>query len=160
MNRVPDTERLLRDVLSEGEPSGFMESQLARTLGLARGRRIYRRTLISSTAVALVAAAVLGLRSLPMAHRNLAVESVVIIETHPLDASSIISTKLLKVDQIVSSVSGAAVVRTSHQVFHLLDDRELLALVSPRPAILIRMGESSEILNFANTENDSALRAE
>ena len=163
MNRTPDTDQLLRDVLSEGEPPGSMESMLAETLRLVRRRRVFRRARNISACLALVAiCAFLTFRNVTKYHHGPAwtEESFAEIRTHPLDAGSIIRTRPLYESRVISSVYSVAIIRTSREKFRVINDHELLALVSPRPAILIRLGAASEQLKFVGPEDGKTIHVE
>jgi hypothetical protein len=75
-------------------------------------------------------------------------------------AGAIIGTRPFDPARITSSVASATIVRTSRGIFRVIDDRELLALVSPRPVVLIRAGAAAEQLEFVNAEDNKILHTE
>jgi hypothetical protein len=163
MNRTPETDHLLRDVLSEGTPPGYMEALLAGTLRLARRRRIYRRARNVSAGLALITAcAFFGWKNLPkeLLEAMPTKDSFVMVRTQPMDAGAIICTRPRDAGRIISSVSGAVIVRTSREISRVINDRELIALVLPRPAVLIRTGADAEQLEFVNAEDRKVIHVE
>ena len=153
----------MRDVLSEGTPADFQEALLTGTLRLARRRRIYRRARNVSAGLALIAVcAFLGGTYLPrQSHGPRPTEGgFVLIGTRPMAAGAIIGTRPFDPARITSSVASATIVRTSRGIFRVIDDRELLALVSPRPVVLIRAGAAAEQLEFVNAEDNKILHTE
>jgi hypothetical protein len=159
MNNASERDQLLGDVLSEGGSGEFREAMLAETLRLARRRRVYRRARSISAVLALLAVgAFFGRREWPAESRFVpqAPENFVLVRTQPLAAEAVIRTRPLDQAQCIASFSGAPTVGTARSAFHVIGDRELLALASPRPAILIRSGPSSEELEFANAEDQEA----
>jgi hypothetical protein len=163
MNRKPETDYLLRDVLSEESPTEFKEVLFARTLRFVRRRRIFRQARSLIAAFALIGTcAFFGWRNLSRGHHGPqpTQEHFVLVRTKLLTADSIINTMPLDASQIVSSVSGAPIVRTSREGFRVINDRELLASAFPRPAILIRSGKFSEELKFVNAEDENVIHTE
>ena len=159
MNHEPDSGQLLADVLAEAAPTGFREAMLSETLRLAGRRRRWRQT--RRAAVLLVTLGLLAflvrqnspppLAPTPMAKAK--VKSYEQVRTQPLSADAIVVTRPLSADQSVTSVATAEIVRTSTGIFRVINDDELLALVSPRPAALVRLGPDSERLIFANPDD-------
>jgi hypothetical protein len=163
MNDATERESLLRDVLAEGRPGEFKEAMLAETLRVARRRRVCRRARSVSAVLALLGIGVFFGRRDGPAERRLAPRppaSYVLVRTQPMVADSVIHTRPLEPSQLVESFSGAARAGTAHDALHLIGDRELLALISPRPAVLIRFGSSSAELEFANAEDRKVVLTE
>ena len=161
MNHEPDNEQLLADVLAEAAPTGFRESLLGETMRLARRRRRWRQT---RRAAALLV--VLGLLAVlvrqnfpphplaPIPVAKVQVKSYELIRTQPLSAGAIVVTQPLSADRLVASVATAEMVQTGSGGFRVINDDELLTLVSPRPAALVRLGPHSEQLVFANPADE------
>jgi hypothetical protein len=161
MNHEPDNEQLLADVLAEAAPTDFREALLGETLRLARQRRRWRQT--RRTAALLVA---LGLLAVlvrqnflphplaPMPAAKAKVKSYELVRTQPLSAGAIVVTRSLSADQLVASVATAEMIQTSSGNFRVINDDELLALVAPRPAALVRLGPHSEQLFFVNPADE------
>jgi hypothetical protein len=163
MNRPTDNERLLDDVLSEAAPADFREALLAETLRLAGRRRRWRQT--RRAAVLLVALGLLaGLvrQNQPQPPATLppvakaGAKSYQIIRTEPLPINAMVTTQPMVAGQLVASVETVGVVETmaGSGGFRVIGDDELLALVSPRPAALVRLGPHSEQLFFVNPEDE------
>jgi hypothetical protein len=163
MNNASERDQLLGDVLSEGGSGEFREAVLAETLRLARRRRVYRRARSISAVLVLVGVGAFFVRRDLSMERPVALrapENFVLVRTQPLAADAVVRTRPLGQAQRIASFSGARTVGTVNNAFHVIGDRELLALASPRPAILIRSGVSSEKLEFVNAEDRKAALTE
>jgi hypothetical protein len=66
----------------------------------------------------------------------------------------IVVTEPLSADHLVASVAIAEMIQTSSGNFRVINDDELLALVAPRPAALVRLGPHSEQLFFVNPADE------
>ena len=155
MKHASDRERLLAEVLAEAEPTGFREALLGETLRLVGRRRRVRH--LQRTGAALVVLGLLGTfawRSVRPGHAVVArpMASFTDVRTAPLPAAAIVRTQPLAGDLIVRSVASVAVVHTTPNSGHFrnINDEELLALVAPRPAALVRVGPHEEKLIFVN----------
>jgi len=153
-----DNEHLLADVLADD--AGFREALFNETLRLARRRRSLRQA--RRTAAALLTLSVLA----ALVSRNLPRQPAVppppvagceIIHTQPLPAAAIVTTQPLSADRLVASVATAGVIQTTAtgRGFREIDDDQLLALVAPRPAVLVRRGPHSAELVFVNPEDQN-----
>ena len=161
MNPEPDHEPLLADVLAEDAPADFREAMLGETLRLVRRRRRWRQT--RRAAILLVT---LGLFAFlvgqnfpphprsPTPVAKMKDKSYEQVRTQPLPAAAVVATRPLPDDQSTTSVATAEIVQTSTGTFRVITDDELLALVSPRPAALVRLGPDSERLIFANPDDE------
>jgi len=162
MNREPDSERLLNDVLSEAAPADFRKALLDQTLCLARRRRRWRQTRHSAAwLVALGLIAVLVWQNLPRrpAGQSTTVakadkKSYTLIQTQPLPAGAIVATRPLPAGRLLASIATVEMVQTTAGNFHVLNDDALLALIGPRPAALVRVGPHSEELVFVNPADE------
>jgi hypothetical protein len=161
MNHEPDNEQLLADVLAETAPADFRAALLGETLRLVCRRRHWRQTRrATALLVALGLLAVLVWQNFPlqplapMPVAKAKVKSYELIHTQPLSAGAIVVTRTFSADQLVASVATAEIVRTSSGNFRVINDDELLTLVSPRPAALVRLGPHSEQLVFANPDDE------
>jgi hypothetical protein len=161
MNHEPDNEQLLADVLGEAAPTGFREALLGETLRLARRHRRWRQTRrMAALLVALGLLAVLvrqnfpphPLAPMPMAKAK--VKSYEVVRTQPLPAGASVVTRPLSTDQLAASVVTAEMVQTGSGNFRIINDDELLTLVSSRPVALVRLGPHSELLVFANPADE------
>jgi hypothetical protein len=160
MNRKTDNE-LLDDVLAEAVPADFREALLDETLRVVRRRRRLRRA--RNVAGVFIALALLGLLALQKTSRppsiaiaptpKAAEKGYTIISTQPLSAGSVISTHPTSVIPFVTSTATVAVIETTSGQFHLINDRQLLALVAAHPAVLVRTGPHTEQLVFANPDD-------
>jgi hypothetical protein len=163
MNRPTDNECLLDDVLSEAAPADFREALLGETLRLAGRRRRWRQT---RRAAALLAA--LGLLAGLVWQNRLPISATMppvakaggrsyqLIRTEPLPVNAMVTTHPLAAGQLVASAVPVAVIetKTSRVGFRMIGDDELLTLITPRPAALVRLGPHSEQLVFANPDDE------
>ena len=161
MNHEPDNGQLLADVLAEGAPAGFREAMLGETLCLARRRRRWRQT--RRAAACLVALGILAvwirqnfpLRTLaPAPAAEAKAKGYEPVQTRPLPVGMTVVTRPLSAGQMVATAGTVAAVQTHAGDLRLIGDDELLALVAPRPAGLIRTGPHSEWLVFANPDDE------
>ena len=161
MNHKTDNGPLLAEVLAEAAPADFRDAMLGETLRLICRRRRRRQTR-SGVAVLVL----LGLCGFFFWQKNVSPRSRApapvtravspnyqLVQTRPLSAGAIVATQPLAAGQIIASGETIGVVQTSRGNYHVLDDVELLALVSSHPAVLIRTGPHSEELVFANPED-------
>jgi len=155
MTHPTDNDPLLAEVLAEATPSDFREALLGEMLLLAQHRRRTRH--IQRTAAGLAALALL----VALVWWNLPRRSTVVIpqvarfeivRTQSLPAAALVTTQPLPSDQIIASVGGVEMVTTATagEKIHVINDDELLALVAPRPAALVRLGPHSAELVFVN----------
>jgi hypothetical protein len=158
MNQPTDHERLLADVLAEAEPAGFREVTLEETLRLARGRRRGRQTRRAAVALAVLGLAA-ALAWLDLRRRPVSIHPPVagckIIRTLPLPAGAVVATQPFSPDRLVASIATVERIQTtaSSGGFSVIDDAQLLALIAPRPAVLIGVGPQQEALVFVNPED-------
>lgn len=170
MNRAPDPHRddLLADVLAETAPAEFRAALLGETLRLARRRRRVRQaTRALPVAAALVIAGFFGWSPAVPPKRPLSAPpasaapsillppvsaSYALIRTQSLPTGALVQTPPLSSVAHVVSVASAATIHTpaGRGVVPLVNDAELLALVSPRTAALVRVGSHEQELIFVN----------
>jgi hypothetical protein len=150
-----DHERLLADALADEAPAGFREALLDSTLRLARRRRRIRQVRQGVVVLAMLGlAAIFFWRNLPQRPAGMlsAAARCGTIRTQPLPASALVATKPFPPDRLIVSVTTAEVVQTTPLSggFRVLNDDQLLTLVAPRPAALVRRGPQLEELVFVN----------
>jgi hypothetical protein len=158
MRHATDQRRLLADVLAEAEPTGFRGALLGETLRLAGSRRRARRLRRATAALAVLGLfGTLAWRFLLLGHGVFTptATSCAMVQTEPLPPGAIVRTQPFAADRIVVSVATVDVVRTTPNSGKLrnLNDDELLALVAPRPAALVRVGPQSAKLIFLNPDD-------
>jgi hypothetical protein len=161
MNNHSDQQRLLEDVLAESSPADFRGRLLAETLRLARRRRRWRQTrsVAGALAVAILAALLIRLswperRSTPPQQAKTPdTTGFRTVETEPLPASAVVFTGGFSPVKMVSSASTVTQVATTSGGFRPINDDQLLTLVGPWSAVLIRTGPKSEELVFSNPED-------
>jgi hypothetical protein len=157
-----DANNFLTEVLAEAAPADFRDAMLGETLRLVRRRRRWRQS--RQTAGLLVALGLCGIlvwqanwlrKPTASAPAAKAVEqNYRLVRTQPLPASAIVATQPLAAGQLVAPEEAVKIVQTRGGNYRLLNDAELLALLGPRPAVLIRTGPHSEELVFANPEDE------
>jgi len=146
-------------VLSEAAPADFRETLLGGTLHLVRRRRRWRQTRRAGGALMLLALfSALVWQNLPNhpAAPTLVAKTIEksyqLVHTRPFPANAVVTTRLLATEQLIASATTVVVVRTTGGGnSRVINDEELLALLSPRPAVLIRLGPDSERLIFVNS---------
>lgn len=158
MNRDPDNEQLLRDILAESAPADFRAAMLGETLRLARGRRRSRQWTRAGILALTVLVAVLfwKLSSRPpkiaqQSAPRAVPRSYTLIPTMPLPATAIITTQSSPPQPFAIS-EPVHVIETTAGNFQFINDNELLAMLNPGAAILVRTGPQSQELVFANSE--------
>lgn len=157
MKPESDNEPLLDAVFSEAAPAEFRDAVLGETLRLVRRRRRWRQA--RRPAVLVVAGGLL----LVLVWQNLPrrvvppptvakaeVKNYQLVRTQPFPAGAMVVTRPLASDRLVASVATVETVQTTTGNFRALNDDELLTLIAPRPAALVRIGPHSEELVFVN----------
>jgi hypothetical protein len=163
MNRGPEHERLLADVLAENSPAEFREALLGETLQRVRRRRRVRQSLRAGSVIAVTALlAVFLWRFLPSRSGLLANKSgntnYELVQTRPLSSGMVIATRPLTAGQLIQSRPTVAQISTTRNgMVRWINDDELLALVAPRPAALVRLAPDQELLVFANPEDERGI---
>ena len=157
-----DQENLLAEVLAEASPAEFREAMLRQTLRLARQRR--RRRQIRRAGGVAGMAMTLALLILwqnhpekvpvsPSPAKTAIKKSYQLVETQPLPTGAVVSNDEFSSVKVVSSKTAVTQVATVGGGYRLINDEQLLALIGPRPTILIRTGPNSEELVFADPQD-------
>jgi len=163
MNHEAENGRLLNDVLAEAAPPGFRGALLDQTLGLVRQRRRWRQTRRVAGIVA-----VLGLLGIlvwqenvpPKASPRVTVPKMIepgytLIRTEPLPAGEMVTTLPLATVRFIASAATVETIQTESANYRVINDHELLALLTSHPAALIQTGPHAERLIFANPEDEN-----
>jgi len=79
-----------------------------------------------------------------------AVKAYTLVRSRPLPASALVETLPLPDGAAIASASLVETVPTTANNYRPIDDEQLLALLAPRSAALIREGPDSERLIFVN----------
>lgn len=161
MNHRTEKQQLLDEVLAEASPPDFRAALLGETLRLARRRRQWRHTRQTGGVLAVgVLAALFAWQNWPDKISSSqppakipAAKSYQLVETRTLPPGAVIATGNFSAVKMISSEPAVAQIATTGGGFRLINDEQLFALVGPRPAILIRTGPDSELLVFANPED-------
>ena len=156
MNRRPEKERLLADILAEQSEAEFREALLSQALRRVRRRRRFVQARRSAAGIALlVCLALLGWRFLPSSRAPVSVSSIrhyTLVQTIPLSPEEVVTSRPVSATVLVSSSPAATVVITSANRPEVpeITDTQLLELVAPSVAALIRpAGQNAELI-FAN----------
>ena len=139
------TEQLLDDVLEDAAPPEFRAALLDATLRSARRRKQARRFNMAMSAAAVSGICLLSFwkmrepAALPVQIRQ---PDPLIVNSQPLQPGQIVITQLDSVKASVSSASTFTEVRTSGSSgpYEEINDKQLLALLSERSAVLIHYG--------------------
>ncbi len=162
MNQKVDNEPLLAAVFAEAEPANFRDALFGETLRRVHRRRRWRQT--RRLAGIFVVLGLLGIfvwqknlpqrTPAPMTAAKTAGRSYTRVRTQPLPARETITTQPLAPGRFVASMAAVDVVQTGRGNYRLINDNELLALLTSHPAALVRTGPHSEQLIFANPEDE------
>src|SRR3569833_3223971 len=153
MNNPSDNERLFADALADASPADFRERLLGGPLRIARRKKYVRQARRVGISMGIAAALALWLCPRTMPHLLKpapAIASYRVIETQPLPASAIVTTRPFA-DSIVASARPVNIITTAeaHDGVHLLTDDELLSL-APTSTVLVRLGPHSAELILAD----------
>ena len=161
MKRESDDEALLRDVFGEAAPASLRDAMLGESLRVVRRRHKIRRVgRVTALLVVLGLAVVLFRQSTPRRPDVLSKATPAMVEksytpvrSQPLPAAALVTTRPLSSGQFIGAAVLAGIVRTRPDSFRVINDDELLALLSPRPCALIQVGPNLEKLVFVNPED-------
>ena len=161
MNSGRDKERLLADVLAGEEAAAFREALLAETLGQVRRRRRSRQAWRAALALAIVAGLSALLwrspRPVPVGPGGES-RGYEVVLSRPLPGSALVNTRPFVAGVTVASPDVQIVQTTSSRaILRDISDSELLALVAPKPAALVRSGQHRAELVFVNPEDGEEL---
>lgn len=151
------TEQLLDDMLEDAAPPAFRAVLLKQTLGSARRRKQARHF-----KAALTATAAFGIFLFLSWHMRRTVSLpgqipqpvLTMVNSQPLEPEEVITTQVNSVEEIASSPSSVAEIRTSQiaGAYELINDQQLLALLSDKSAAVIYRGPHEAELIFFNAE--------
>jgi hypothetical protein len=161
VKRESDNEAFLRDVFGEAAPQSLRETMLGESLRVVRSRRKTRRLGRAAALLVVLGLAVVLIRQsasrrsevLSKATPAKAEKNYTLVRIQPLLASQMVTTIPLSSGQFIEPAVFAGIVRTRSDCLRLINDDELLALVSPRPCALIQVGPNSEKLIFVNPDD-------
>lgn len=160
MNRPPEHDDLLDDLLAESAPADFRDALLADTLRQVRRRRWTRRA--SRAGLAVAAACVAGLLMWRSAPRHAPADSSVaacpVVHTQPLPPGAMVSTRPPGAVRIIATFSSVGVVHTRPGAGNLnvINDDDLLALAAPHQPALVRTGpHTQQLILLAPVEPDA-----
>jgi hypothetical protein len=149
---IRTTEQLLDDLLEDAAPPEFRAALLDKTLRSARRRKLARRFNMALSATAVAGICLLSfwkMREPPT------LPDPMVVNSQPLQPRQIVTTQLGSVEQFVSSAQTFAEVRTSGTSgpYQEIDDKQLMALLSGKSAVLVRQGPHQAELIFPNSGN-------
>lgn len=162
MNRKPDKEQLLDDVLTEATPTRFRDTLLSETLCLVKRRRRWRETRRAAALLALLALFGFFIRQDNLPQKSTAPapaaatkrKSLMLVNTQTLPTGNVVARQPRISNQLVATAETVKVVQTQSGGYCMVSDEELLALVASHPAVLIRTKEHSEKLVFVNPKDE------
>jgi hypothetical protein len=159
MNHETDNDRLLADTFSEDTHADFREAMLGQTLRLVRRRCRWRQMRRGSAALAVLGLLGILIRLImphPPSALPLAGAGCDTIHTQPLPAGSLVTTQPFSPDRLIVSVANVNVIQTTAATgdYREIGDDELLALVAPRPVVLVGCGPQCKQLIFVNPEDE------
>ena len=139
------TEQLLDDLLEDAAPPEFRAALLDKTLRSARRRKRARRLTMTMSAAALAGILMLSFwkmrqpATLPDQMRR---PDTMVVNSQPLQPRQIVTPQLDSVKEFVSTASTVTEVRTSESSgpYEEINDKQLLALLSDRLAVLVHYG--------------------
>jgi hypothetical protein len=161
MNNHADKENLLIEVFAEASPADFRAAMLAETLSVARRRRQFHQTRRVVGVLMVMGLVVIlftqqfskpPVISQPIA-KKIMKQNYELVLAQPMPISAVISTRTFTASQLVSSAGTVVEISTTTDGFREINDDQLLALLSDKPAVLIRTGPNSEELVFANADD-------
>jgi membrane-associated protease RseP (regulator of RpoE activity) len=152
------TERLLDDLLEDAAPPEFRAALLDEALRSARRRKRARRFNMALSATAMAGICLLSfwkmreLSTLPVHMRQ---SDPMVVNSRPLQPGQIVTTQSGSVGEIVSSASNFTEIRTSGSsgLYQEIDDKQLLALLSDKLAVLVHYGPHQAELILLNPGN-------
>jgi hypothetical protein len=158
VKRENDDEALLRDVFGEAAPANLREAMLGESLRMVRRRHKIRRVERATAWLAVLALAVVLIRQttprrpdvLSKATSVEVEKSYTQVHSQPLAGVAIVTTRPLSSGQFIGATVFVGIVRTRAHNFRVINDDELLGLLSPRPCALIQIGPNAEKLVFVN----------
>jgi hypothetical protein len=161
MKRKTDDDALLKDVFGEAASVSLREAMLGESLRTVRRRHRHQRLgRAAALFVVLGLAIVLIQQSTPRRPDVLSKavpanveKSYTLVRSRPLLASAMITTRPLSSGQFIGATAAAHIVRTRPNSFRVINDDELLSLISPRPCALIQVGPNLEKLVFVNPDD-------
>jgi len=165
VKRENDDEGLLRDVFGEAAPASLREAMLGESLRMVRHRHKIRRVGRATAWLVALGLAVVLIRQSASRHPDvfskatpaMVGRSYTLVRSQPLLPAAMVATRPLSSGQFIGATVFAGIVRTRPDGFRVINDDELLALLSPRPCALIQVGPNSERLVFVNPDDANGL---
>ena len=161
MKHESDDETLLSDVFGEAAPASLREAMLGESLRMARRRHKIRRLGRAAALLAVLGLAVVLIQQSAPRHPDVlsratpakVEKNYTLVRSQPLLAAAMVTTRPLSSGQFIGATVFAGIVRTRPDSFRVINDDELLALLSPRPCALIQVGPNLERLVFVNPDD-------
>jgi hypothetical protein len=152
------TEQLLDDLLEDAVPPEFRSALLDKTLRSARRRKRARRFNMALGATAVAGIFLLSfwkMREPATLPDQIRQPDPMVVNSRPLQPRQIVITQLDSVKEFVSSASTFTEVRTSGSSgpYEEINDKQLLALLSDRLAVLVHYGPHQAELIILNPGN-------
>lgn len=166
MKLESDDDALLKDVFGEAAPASLREAMLGESLRMVRRRHKIRRLGRAAALLAVLGLAVVLIQQsaprrpdvLSGATPAKVEKTYTLVRSQPLLAAAMVTTRPLSSGQFIGATVVAGIVRTRQDNFRVINDDELLALLSPRPCALIQVGPNLEKLVFVNPDDAKGFR--
>jgi len=151
-------EQLLDDLLEDAAPPEFRAALMDKTLRSARRRqraRYFNMALIATVVAGIFLFSFWKMREPAILSDRIRQSDPMVVGSKPLLPGQIVITHLDPVEEFVSSISTVAEVQTSGSSgpYKEINDQQLLALLSDRPAVLVRHGPHQAELIFLDPRN-------
>jgi hypothetical protein len=165
MKQKPENEELLNDVFSQASCEELRDAMFGETLRLVRRRRRWRQARNGTVLAVLVSFAALiwqvsSRRPTPPPLTAVqGARAYALVRSQPLPVAALVETVPLPAGFAVASAGRIEIVRTAANNYRPIDDEQLLALLAPRAAALIREGPDSEKLIFVNPADQDGIPA-
>jgi hypothetical protein len=142
MSEPPNHERLLTEILTEDSAVAGRGALLGQMLHAARRRRRFRQARRAACALVLLAAGLWAFwpHPTPTGKRPEGPRPYALVQTHPFSKTALLQTSPLPAANLLRSLPTAVVVTTAvaAQPLQEINDKDLLALAAPNPAVLVR----------------------
>ena len=152
------TEPLLDDLLEDGAPPDFREAVMDKMLCRARRRRRtrhFKEAVATAALLGIVLMSVWKVRGPAALPLTAPTPDLFLVNSHPLQPGQIVSTQSSSIEQFTSSTATLAEVQTSSSsgLYQEINDKQLLALLSEKSAILVRHGPHQAEVIFSSPDN-------
>ena len=144
-------DELLSEVLSEAATPSFRQSSLDEMLAVVQRRRVTRKRVQGGLAIAACLLLIIGFGARFLPKQNIAMVQRVdplLVHSAPLAPGTFVTTEPDLISIVNSSGIAIALVEgmPSGELFEVIGEEKLFALLASRPAALIHHGTSAELV--------------